>query len=254
MENPSRPATGYPAPGYPQAQASTNNPNGFPNSTAGSAYPYAAPPPQPAYYTADPYYAQSYPDPRATLLRRLFAILIASFIIAGTIAFIIWLILRPRIPDVQVDSVTLSNFNLSSSTVTGNWDVRFTVRNPNHKITLHYERIEASVFYKDESLSDTTVTPFVQGTKNQTAMRATFAAASAYLDKKFVDGINGDMTSRSSVIFNVRMLARVRFKAGWWRARERFLRVYCGDLTVGISSNSTGGKLVGGARQCRVGL
>ncbi|KAH7837591.1 hypothetical protein Vadar_015591 [Vaccinium darrowii] len=250
METQSTPATGYPASAYPYPP-----PNGYPASaTNATAYAYAAPPPPqgPRYY----YPQQPYPDPRATFVRRLFAILIASFLIALTIALTIWLILRPRLPDFQVDSATLTNFNLSSSSsITGNWDIRFTVRNPNHKITFYYDHITAAVYYKDESLSETTVTPFVQATRNQTAVRATFAAAAAYVDKSVVDGINGDKTSRGSVNFNVRILARVRLKAGWWRARQRYLRVYCGDLAVGMSSNNTtGGTLVGGPRDCKVDL
>ncbi|PSR89828.1 hypothetical protein CEY00_Acc30021 [Actinidia chinensis var. chinensis] len=253
MENQySRPATGYPASAYPT--------NGYPNSTTttGTAYPYAAPPPQSAYYynNNNPYYAQPNPDPRAAFLRRLVVIIAASFIIAGTVVFIVWLILRPRVPEFRVDSVSLSNFNLSStsSLLTGNWDVKFAVSNPNHKISLYYDHIEASVFYKDESLSETTVAPFDQGTRNQTVVRATFAAAARYVDKKAADSINSDRTSRGSVDFNVRMVARVRLKAGSWRERHRFMRVYCGNLAVGLSSNSAGGTMVGGARECKVGL
>ncbi|KAA8544330.1 hypothetical protein F0562_022341 [Nyssa sinensis] len=258
----SRPVTGYPATGYPQPQSNTN-PNCYPSAhptysttttTAGTAYPYAAPPPQTTYYNPNPYYGQNYTNPRATFLRRLFAILIASFIITGTVVFIIWLVLRPRLPEFRVDSVSLSNFNVSpSSQITGNWDVRFTVRNPNHKITLYYDRIEASVYYKSQPLSDTTMPPFVQDTKNETAVRATFAASSTYVDGWVVNAINQDRT-RGRVGFNVRLFSRVRFKAGAWRARRRFLRVYCPDLNVGITSNNAGGTLVSGSRQCRVGI
>lgn len=99
MADHSRPATGYPP---PPAQYS-NNPNGQTFSTAGTAYPYAAPPPQNPYYNPNPYYG---PDPyaaqRATFLRRLLSILIASIVITGTIVFIVWLILRPQIPDFKV--------------------------------------------------------------------------------------------------------------------------------------------------------
>ncbi|GFZ20253.1 hypothetical protein Acr_28g0009580 [Actinidia rufa] len=199
---------------------------------------------------------EPYPDPRAAFLRRLVVIIAASFIIAGTIVFIVWLVLRPRVPEFRVDSVSLSNFNLSStsSLLTGNWDVKFAVSNPNHKISLYYDHIAASVFYKDESLSETTVAPFDQGTRNQTTVTATFSAAARYVDKKAADSILSDRTSRGSVDFNVRMVARVRLKAGSWQERRRFMRVYCGNLAVGLSSSSVGGTMVGGARECKVGL
>lgn len=248
MDDHSRPVTGYPA------QPNTV-PNGH-NTATGTAYPYAAPPPHQTYYPPqpNPYYTDPYYSAqRATFIRRIFAILIASIIITGTVIFIIWLVLRPRVPEFRVDSVTVTNFNLSTTLITGNWDVQFTVRNPNNKITLTYDQILARVLYKSGALSETMVPPFVQGKRNETAVRATFAAASSYVENWVVNGINGDR-GRGSVKFTVRMLARVRFRAGSWWARRRVVRVLCPDLSVGLSSNSERGSLVGGSRECRVGL
>lgn len=67
-----------------------------------------------------------------------------------------------------------------------------------------------------------------------------------------MDGINSDRSSRGIVNFNVEMKARVRYKAGAWRARQRFLRIFCQQLSVGVSKNSVGGTLIGGPRQCKV--
>lgn len=162
-----------------------------------------------------------------------------------------WLILRPQVPQFRVQAFTLTNFNVSSSNlVTGNWDASFDVRNPNDKIVLYYDHLEAAVFYKGESIAETTVAPFMQGKKNQTSVKASFAALNAYVDNG--NGIKGT----GSVEFNLRMVARVRFKAGAWWARRRILRIYCPDLNlpVGDGKNSTGGSLSGGAKNCRVGF
>ena len=109
------------------------------------------------------------------------------------------------------------------------------------------------MFYQSDVITETSVPPFVQGTKNETEVRATFAVMSAYVDQKVGDKIAADR-ARGNVNFNVRMLARVRFRAGAWRARRRLLSVVCGDLSVTVSSSSNGGSLVGGSRNCKVGL
>ncbi|KAL4578530.1 hypothetical protein LXL04_014654 [Taraxacum kok-saghyz] len=247
MADQNRPVTGYPAP-----PAS----NGYPTNTA-TAYPYVAPPPQNQgqYFnvSANPYYSDPYANQqRATFIRRIFAVFIGCIIIVGTIVFIMWLILRPQIPQFRVDTLTLSNFNMSSnSLISGTWDARFTVRNPNSKIVLYYDRIEAAVFYKSESISETTVPPFAQGKKNETGVRATFVSSSAYVDDR--NGISSER-SRGTVDFNLRMMARVRFKAGAWWARRRILKIFCPNLSIGVSANSTGGSLVGGSKNCRVTL
>lgn len=164
---------------------------------------------------------------------------------------IIWLILRPRVPEFRVDSLSVSNFNISSSLVSGNWDVQFTVRNPNKKITVKYDRIDADVFYKSEGLASTTLPPFSQGKRNETKVRATFGAIGTYVDDWVVRDVNGDR-GRGSVKFSVRLLARARFKAGAWGTRKRYVRVLCRDVPVGLTLSSGRGSMVGDARECRV--
>ncbi|KAL8147937.1 NDR1/HIN1-like protein 10 [Apium graveolens] len=236
--NPTRPVTGYPA--HP-------NPNGY---SSGTAYPYAAaPPPNNGYYTQNPYYNRT--DPQRAFIRRLFAIIISCIIISGTVLLIIWLILRPRVPEFRVDSLSVSNFNISSSLLSGNWDVQFTVRNPNKKITVKYDRIDADVFYKSEGLASTTLPPFSQGKRNETKVRATFGAIGAYVEDWVVRDVSGDR-GKGSVKFSVRLLARARFKAGAWGTRKRYVRVLCRDVPVGLTLSSGRGAMVGGARECRV--
>ncbi|KAL8249821.1 hypothetical protein R6Q59_006689 [Mikania micrantha] len=92
----------------------------------------------------------------------------------------------------------------------------------------------------------TMLPPFVQGKKNETVVRATFASSSEYFDDP--NEINSDR-ARGTVDFNLRMVARVRFKAGVWWTRRRILRIYCPDLSLGISANNSAG-----SKHCRVGL
>lgn len=252
MEDPNRnrPVTGYPAP------------NGYSNPPpSGTAYPYTAPPPPNGYYYQNnPYQHQNYqydPDSvrRATCLRRVFAFVIGLLVIFGAITFIVWLVLRPQLPEFRVDSLSISNFSLgNNSLISFTSQVRLTARNPNKKMTLAYDHIQAFIFYRSDSLSDTTVPPFSQDTKNQTSFTANFASAGSFVDNSVMDGINNERGNSGNVNFNLRMLSRVRFEAKAWRTRKRFLKVFCGDLIVGLSSNVRSGQLTGGPKQCRVGI
>ncbi|KAK6163645.1 hypothetical protein DH2020_000509 [Rehmannia glutinosa] len=243
MEDPNRPVTGYPAP----------NPNGYSANPppSGTAYPYAAgaPPPNAYYnYQNNPYY-QSDPNTlrRPTLLRRLLALVIGLIVVFAAITFIVWLVLRPQLPQFRVDSFSVSNFTLgNNSLISFTSQVRLTARNPNKKITLSYDHIDAVVFYRSSSLSDTVVPPFSQDTKSETSLTANFAAVGTFVDQLAVNGINNERGSRGTVGFNLRMLSRVRFKAKAWRTRHRLLKVFCGDLVVGIPSNGRPGTLTGG--------
>nr|GLL31319.1 protein YLS9-like [Ipomoea trifida] len=244
-----QPVTGYPA--------GPANQNGYPPPSSGTAYPYAAPPPAAYNYNYynnnNPYYQQpdAYAVQRATFLRRVLAIFIACFVIAGAVIFIVWLILRPRLPEVRADSLSLSSFNLSDNFLSGNWDFQFTARNPNKKMTIDYDDIQASIYYDSKQLAETSVAPFFQDKRSETASKATFAATRTFVDDRVVEGIKKETPN---IEFDVLMLARVKFKAGSWRARSRFLRVYCGELKVVLVQNKSSGNLVGDPRQCVVRL
>ncbi|KAL8029585.1 hypothetical protein ABFX02_14G234000 [Erythranthe guttata] len=259
MADPNRPVTGYPA-ANPQGNGYSANP-----PPSGTAYPYAAaaPPPSGAYYGGyqnNAYYTNNYQSDqesvrRATCLRRIFAFVIGLVVIFGTITFIVWLVLRPQLPEFRVDSFSISNFTLgNNSLVSFTSEVRLTARNPNKKMTLTYDHIEAVIFYKSSSISETTVPPFYQPTKNETSLAANFAAAGSFVEKSVLDGINGERGKNGNVNFNFRMLSRVRFEAKAWTTRRRYLKVFCGDLIVGIPTNGSIGALTGGPRQCRVGI
>ncbi|KAG8387438.1 hypothetical protein BUALT_Bualt02G0021400 [Buddleja alternifolia] len=121
-------------------------------------------------------------------------------------------------------------------------------------MTLAYDHIQAVIFYKSDSLSETMIPPFSQGTKNETSLAARFAAAGSFVDNSVSNGVNGERGRNGNVEFNLRMISRVRFRAKAWRARSRFLKVFCGNLVVGIPSNGRSGMLTGRPRQCRVGI
>ncbi|KAL8223219.1 hypothetical protein R6Q57_020618 [Mikania cordata] len=240
-----------------------------PPAPNGYAYPYAAQPPATYFKVATD--NPPYPNQQsANFLSRVFTVFIGCIIIIGTIVFIIWLVLRPKVPQFSVDTLSLTNFNITSnSVISGNWNAGVTVCNPNSKITLYYDHVKAAMFYKSESIAMTMLPPFVQGKKvriseifgypnlntprkkNETMVRATFASTSEYFDDP--NEINSDR-ARGTVDFNLRMVARVRFKAGVWWTRRRILRIYCPDLSVGISANNSAGSMTGGSKHCRVGL
>ncbi|XP_057788239.1 NDR1/HIN1-like protein 10 [Salvia miltiorrhiza] len=190
---------------------------------------------------------------RATCLRRIFAFVIGLIVIFGTVTFIVWLILRPQLPEFRVDSLSISNFTLDNDLlISFTSEIKLTAKNPNKKMKLGYDHIETAIYYQSYSLSETTVVPFYQGTKNETSLTARFAAAGSFLEKVAVDEITGERGKNDNVNFNLRMLSRVRFEAKVWRTRRRFLKVFCGDLVLGLPTSGRSGVLTGGPRQCRV--
>ncbi|KAK9044657.1 hypothetical protein V6N11_058552 [Hibiscus sabdariffa] len=232
MQDPSRPVTGYPV----------QNVNGcapLPPATSSTAYPYVNPSQYP-YYPAPPPQ-----NPRPTFFRRLFVVFAVLLIIFGTILLIIWLVLRPLLPDFSIQSLSLSNFNASNQRVSGTWNAQFQVSNPNKKLSIYYGDIVSSVFHKDDFLSETRIEPFVQGTREVNTVEASYSVVDSFVEGKVVDAMNGERT-RGEIKFNIKVVADVSFRYGGWRGRRRLLRVWCDDLALSGSS----GKMTGGSKKC----
>ncbi|XVE79175.1 hypothetical protein DITRI_Ditri14bG0036900 [Diplodiscus trichospermus] len=235
MQDSSRPVTGYPV----------QNVNGCAPTqpaTSATAYPYVNPNPYPYYPAPRPQ------NPRPTFFRRLFVAFAIFLIIFGTILLIFWLVLRPRLPDFSLQSLSLSNFNASNERVNATWNAQFQVSNPNKKLAIAYGDFVSSVFYKDNFLTETRIGPFVQGTRNVSTVEASYSVVDSFAEGKVVDAMNGERT-RGEIKFNVKVIAEVAFRYGGWSGRRRFLRVWCNDVALTGSS----GKMTGGPKKCSLG-
>ena len=73
------------------------------------------------------------------------------------------------------------------------------------------------------------------------------------MDVPELNALNAER-ARGSVSFTVKLIARVSFKSGVWKARSRLLGAVCDNIALGLPSNASKGSLVGGSRECRVGL
>ncbi|XP_021892441.1 NDR1/HIN1-like protein 10 [Carica papaya] len=248
--------TGYPA--QPGQVAS-----GYPAATA---YPYAAPqppPPQPYvfhqhHHPGPTYYAQSNYNQRRPFMRTFLCRLIVAFIVViclmGLISFITWLVLRPRLPEFRVDSASVPKLNSTRSELSGTWVVSLLVKNPNSKLSVTYDRLQAYVFYGEEvQLGSTQLPPFSQGKGNESSVQFQLNVMSEYVGEDVVNSINKER-NRGLVNFGVNVYALVRFRTGVWRMRQHLMRVYCNPVGIGFSGNNGTGTLVAQSRQCEVDL
>ncbi|XP_045807233.1 NDR1/HIN1-like protein 10 [Trifolium pratense] len=235
MQDPSRTATGYPAPPY-------NHHN------VAAQYPYAAPPPQ--YYHPPP---PPRPYASRSFFRAFFATMICLAVIFGVILIITWLVLRPSLPHFTLTTLSLSNFSASNSnqSLTGTWRLSFNVRNSNKKMSVTYNSLHASIFYHSKFIAESSLAPFKQETKSETTLNATFSAANSYLEQRAVNELNFDRAI-GSVPFDVQVVAPTSFRSGSWRFRTRLLKILCRKIVIGISSIATSGELIGGAKECQV--
>ena len=202
--------------------------------------------------------------------RRWFTYFLVFMVIAGVITWsAVWYAGYPKIPEFRVDSVSVSNFSYSDSnaSVTGNWNVRFSVYNRNKKFSISYAVAQSSLLYEPktthlfqvaEFTSETRIPGFNQFARNRTFIDAAFASRDDYVDRVALGEINVDGTP-GTITFDVMLVAGFKFEdAKSGRAvdyESDSLKVWCKGLVVSFSlsnsSASDSGKLVK-PRDCKV--
>ncbi|KAG9455042.1 hypothetical protein H6P81_007946 [Aristolochia fimbriata] len=152
-------------------------------------------------------------------------IIIAFVVAAGIAALVLWLVYRPTKMKVYVDKAALTQFNLTTNinnnnVLQYNLTLEMTLRNPNRRIGIYYDRLEAAAYYRGKRLRSTYLPTFYQGHKNTTRLFPAFAGGD------FIPLSGSDVRrferERSEGYFDVevRIKARIRFKVGSVKTRR----------------------------------
>ncbi|XP_010059131.2 NDR1/HIN1-like protein 10 [Eucalyptus grandis] len=179
------------------------------------------------------------PDCCCGLLKLLFEIILAVLISIGIAALIFWLIFRPvNLVKFHVTEAELTRFNLTTNKSVLNYNLKLnlTIRNPNKKIGVYYDRLEARAFYDDQRLSVADVAPFYQGHKNTSVVSPAFAG-----QKVVGSELSSFNKEKAAGVFDikVKLYLRVRFKLGSLKTFRFKPKVKC-DLNVPSSSKNGG--------------
>ena len=227
-------------------------------------YSYPPPPPPPSYYPPPIISAPLYGTPPLNnanggnlFYRRLFIVFCCIFLAFGLITFILSMVLRPTLPLFTISSASVSSFKVSGGQqFSANFNLSFSVRNPNVKMGILYEEIQASVLYQSETLSQTSLPPFYQEKGNFTVVPASFRSIAKYVDLSTTDGISKSRLTNDGVVdFQAAFEAWVRFKSGALLTRKHLLRVFCNNVRVRLSNSTfADGSLQGGSLSCHAYL
>lgn len=169
------------------------------------------------------------------LFSLVFKLILTVVIIVGIAVFLFWLIVRPNVVKVHVTDASLTQFNYANNTLQYNLALNFTVRNPNKRLGIYYDYIEARALYQDARFDSEFIDPFYQGHKNTTFLSTEFKGQhvmtldtdqSSELSKEKGSGVYG---------IDVKLYLRVRFKLGALKTKTLKPKVSC-ELHVPLTS------------------
>ncbi|XP_042499915.1 uncharacterized protein LOC122078120 [Macadamia integrifolia] len=227
-----RPPSAVAYPGYP------------PNAHNG--YPYTAPPPS-AYYNNQQPAAPPYNSGDAySLLPRIVISMITTLTMIGMLFFLIWLMIRPRYPIVNIESLMVSNFTIVDSEFNADWDLTYYIWNPNKKLDMRCNTIQILIFYGKNLLSTTSMQPLLLEKENATILHKKLETR----QDKVSDGYMENDRKTGSMIVSVRLRILAKFQNGDSGTREHKLAVSCDYLRINFLGDTNNGKLAPGPAAC----
>lgn len=176
------------------------------------------------------------PRPGHSKLLRLIAVaLLALIVLVGIAVLITWLVVRPRRLVYTIEDGSIHNFNFSNNHGL-NASFNFVVRsyNPNSKVSVYYDAIEASVEYEDQTLAYSVVDPFFQPHRNVTRLDVKLTAQRVALLGSTYRDFRREK-SAGEIELTVLLKAKIRFKVGSWKSKHRTLRIWCSPVLVRLS-------------------
>ncbi|XP_062181567.1 NDR1/HIN1-like protein 10 [Phragmites australis] len=122
------------------------------------------------------------PRPRLSPFRILVRAFIAVCTVIGVLALLIWLIYRPRTIQVAVSTATLARFDLNSTAsapvLSYNLTARLAISNPNGRVSIYYDELQAVGFYQAERFGRTALPVTFQGTRHTDTVPAVLVGSS----------------------------------------------------------------------------
>ncbi|XP_058740758.1 NDR1/HIN1-like protein 10 [Vicia villosa] len=170
-------------------------------------------------------------------------VLLTLIVLAGLAVLIFYLVVQPRSFKFYVTEANLTEFDYKNNTLHYNMALNFTARNPNKKLSIYYDKVEALAFYEGSRLTNnvdviTFKNSFRQYKKSSDPMSVVFSGQKLLvLDNDQVSEFNEDKSVEVYDIY-VKLYFRIRFRLGDLISGDYKPKVKC-DFKVPLNSNKT---------------
>ncbi|XVF45336.1 hypothetical protein PTKIN_Ptkin02bG0197800 [Pterospermum kingtungense] len=204
-------------------------------------------PPPPRYEEPTTVTATSEPLPQEKLHLSVKWLILTSIVILFlflSLGLFFYLRHQSRAPVIQIESITPSNVTSSNSTtISTNWHLTFSLRNPNRYASIHYRMIQVSVSDKDKRLSSGNLDYFYQDKTERGHISVEIFGLVLNLEKQ-------KMNDAGEIMLSLKLDAMVWLETEYMKNRWQVLEASCGDVRVRPSMNLT----LDGSGRCNVNL
>ncbi|CAI0468130.1 unnamed protein product [Linum tenue] len=160
------------------------------------------------------------------------SIFLTILLVAGIVAFVLWLSLRPHRPRFFIETFSVPGLDQPGGFQNAQVRFKVTVRNSNQHMVFHYGAMQGAVFYKDQQIGSARLTePFDQGPKTTKVLDEVLTGATLTVSSQRWAEFQGDR-SLGKVPFRLDITATIMFKVSTWRSETHRMHANC-DVDVG---------------------
>ena len=166
----------------------------------------------------------------------------------------VWLIYRPHKPHFTVVGAAIYELNATSQPFIST-SMQFTIvtRNPNRRVSIFYEKLQAYVSYRNQQITPPVdLPPLYHETKSTVALSPVLGSGTVPASAEVVNGLMID-EAYGVVALRVVLVGRLRWKAGAIKTLKYGVYVKC-DVWVGLKKGVVGQVPLLGAPPCKVDI
>ncbi|XP_020539008.1 uncharacterized protein LOC110010581 [Jatropha curcas] len=182
--------------------------------------------------------------------------LISCFSFLSLITFIVFLASQTPKFQVSVESMALEQFNISSTHITANWNVSFSIANTYRYSLFSYDDIQASILFKNQSISSSSIGRFSQSPGEEKLVQANVSAYSLYINQTLAAELIAQKKAFGAITWTFNLSANFTCtnsaKSGFSSRGQ--IRVSCEELEVVFISNLDYATLLHGPISCDVDI
>ncbi|KAF0928600.1 hypothetical protein E2562_006041 [Oryza meyeriana var. granulata] len=184
---------------------------------------------------------------RVAVVRCIVAAMFAAIVVAGLVALVFWLVVRPKPIEYTVTRAVVRHFNVTpgggapsggAATVNATFYLTLAIDNPNRRLSMRYDRVEFYVYYgQNTQLALADVPRFHQPHRNETLLQVRAVARSVQVSDQAARELEHDLAA-GEVSVDVQVSAGVRFIVGGVYSRYYHMHGTCSPVTMGLSPSA----------------
>ncbi|KAL2250849.1 UNVERIFIED_CONTAM: hypothetical protein Sindi_2207200 [Sesamum indicum] len=166
-------------------------------------------------------------------------------------SLVMWFLFETNIPEFGVTSLKVSNFSVTNTNLTGEWNADISVHNTNRELAVHFDTITSSIFYKETLLGVSSLQSFqVKKTEKADIKFSLSALNDAKMQALMLPQLAEDH-SKGTVLFSLILSMKANFTTPTMVYRQASLRVLCENMPISFW-NDQGNLIEGWRSRCLI--